>query len=233
MSWVVGIDGCRGGWIAAGQAVQGGEVRAVVEKRLKDILVEYPGFRFVCVDTPLGLTESGSRRCDELIRSELSERASSVFPAINRPLIQCRSKKEFWRKAKSLDNCRPSIMSPTLLPRTRELDELLDDELLRRKVWEVHPEWSFRKMNESSLSFSKKDQCGIKERRLLLHRAFGFDVAADVAFQVSGSRAEPDDILDSLAALWTCWRLAKHECVFLPPEPFPVDRCGRRMVIAG
>ena len=85
MARVVGVDGCRGGWVAV--ALPGPEV--VVCKTLRDVLAAYPDAACVAVDMPIGLpTEPGGRSSDREAKRRLGWASARVFPAPTRASLE-------------------------------------------------------------------------------------------------------------------------------------------------
>lgn len=232
MSWVVGIDGCRGGWIAAGQRERGGEVRFVRLRRLNDLEATFPDFRLAAIDMPIGLSESDRRAADVESRKFISPRGSSVFPSLIRPVLACSSYERGKDLSLALTGRAFSKQAWMLKERTIEVDALIDDLNVREKVWEVHPEVSFRLMAGRGLTLSKHCDEGIEFRKILLSSAFpsGWEHGRS---QFKKSEADDHDLLDSLAALWSAWRILEGDAEYFPPKPFQRDSQGRRMVIAG
>ncbi len=231
MSWVVGIDGCPRGWLAAGQALPGGPVKFAILSRLDQLDDFFPGWRMVGIDMPIGLGDDARRQADIEARRFVGPRASSVFPALIRPVLSCRSYDEGCNLSLLLAGFKFSKQVWMLKERIIEVDQFLDDSKNRERVFEVHPEVSFAVMNFGVMPYKKKSPEGQAHRELLLSQHFqgAYESARDV-FMVS--HAANDDILDSLAALWSAWRILEGRARFFPEEPIQYDSAGRRMVIA-
>src|SRR5262245_9293744 len=87
MTRVVGVDGCRGGWIAAALEPERGRWTALVLPDFAALLAAFPDAAAIAVDIPIGLPADGPRACDRLARARLGPRRSSVFPAPSRALL--------------------------------------------------------------------------------------------------------------------------------------------------
>ena len=85
---VVGVDGCRDGWIAVA-LTNGRFAGASTFSRFDALLTALDDAYVVGVDMPLGLVESGLRRCDLEIRERLGPRRSSLFVVPPRPALTC------------------------------------------------------------------------------------------------------------------------------------------------
>lgn len=232
MSWVVGVDGCKAGWIAAGQEDRGGEVRFRILTEIREIDLEFPGWQLAAVDMPIGLSENDRRAADVTARQFISPRGSSVFPSLLRPVLACSTYDQGKDLSLSLVGRAFSKQAWMLKPRTTEVDAFVDPVDVRAKVWEIHPEVSFRLLAGKGLAHGKHCTEGLEIRKALLTSEFpGAWERARAGFKKSV--LDDHDILDSLAALWSGWRISSDDAVFFPAKPFQHDSLGRRMVIAG
>jgi predicted RNase H-like nuclease len=76
---ILGVDGYKGGWIAASKADIGG-VNLRVIGNVRDLITSIP--TVLAIDIPIGLSDGKPRQCDPAARRLLGRRrASSVFPA--------------------------------------------------------------------------------------------------------------------------------------------------------
>jgi predicted RNase H-like nuclease len=200
---LLGVDGCRGGWVAAS------ERGARVYPTFAEIVAER--FELVLIDVPIGLLEAGPRSCDLQARTLLGARRSSVFPAPARRLLRAR---RYGRQC--------SIQLWNILHKIREVDEAMTPRLQRR-VREAHPEVSFALLNGAALRFAKKSADGEAERRRLLRPIFG-EIPA-----VPG--AARDDVLDAYALLWSARRARRGEARALGASE--QDERGLRCEIVG
>lgn len=231
--WIVGIDGCPGGWVAIGQrgAAASAEVRAIVSARLDDLLAGFDSLRLAGIDMPIGLSEGAPRRCDLAARERLGARRSSVFAAPLRPALAAATHAEASDLSRQASGLGISVQAWHLFPRVRELDTLLGAQAWRERLVEVHPELSFLAMNGGEpLPASKHRIEGIYRRRDLVTDAFGRAAIDSAVAQLAGTRVKDDDMLDAFAVLWSAWRWAEGRGVCLPPDP-PTDACGLPMRI--
>lgn len=233
--WMVGIDGCPGGWVAVAQLTEASakaRVRALVASRLDDLLARFEGVDLVGIDMPIGLPEGAARDCDRLARARLGARAASVFPAPLRPALLAASHSEASVLSRQAGGQGVSAQAWHLFPRVRELDDLLRS----RPEWcdrlvEVHPELSFLALNDGvALSASKHRIDGIYRRRALIAGAFGMAAIESAVAQLAGTRVKEDDMLDAFAVLWSARRWVNGSGETLPADP-PVDACGLPMRI--
>jgi predicted RNase H-like nuclease len=227
MAYVVGVDGCAGGWIAASR-----EAGGVISCRRVDTLEElFETTRpdVVGVDVPIGLLGQGARDCDVEARRLLGVRRSSVFPAPIRPILTATSHAEASRIRHGVEQKRVSIQAWAIVPKIVEVDRFLRADTVRNDiVREVHPEVSFFFLNgKQPMTLAKKNTAGRAERLSVLRPWCGKAVARGLAEREKlGCKA--DDIVDAFVALWTAERIACGAAISIPVKP-PLDVYGLRM----
>lgn len=230
---VVGVDGCRGGWLAVALRIAEGvsSVAVAVYPRFDELLAAYPDAEAVAVDMPIGLWESGRARlrpCDAVARRRLGKRAACVFVPPTRAML----------RAESYAPLRPqglSVQAYHLIPRIRELDALMTP-ALQARVWESHPELSFAAMAGTPLSVPKRTPEGQAVRLEWLQRAFGEEVAPvrgawnPLSPPFPRAVAAIDDLLDAWALAWSALRHLRGESELCLGEP-GYDARGLQMAI--
>jgi predicted RNase H-like nuclease len=205
---VAGIDGTRGGWVAV-----------VLEDGVfaEDLIIEPVESRFealasatvLAIDVPIGF---GPRAADSAARGYLKGSASTVFPTPPRDVLSVR-----FGPGLSV-----SAQAHALGPRILHVTELAASD---PRVREVHPEVSFRAMNDGQpLSYRKKAAGGALERIELLRRN---GIELDKLHEAA--RAPLDDVLDAAAAAWTAQRIALSHASTLPDPP--QTHSGRQLCI--
>lgn len=234
--FVAGVDGCRAGWIAVLIPASGppdGEVR--VAERFADVLDHPLAPSIVAVDMPIGLPERTGpkgRGPERAVRPLLGERQSSVFSVPSRRAVQ----KEDYREACAealVTSDPPRAVSQQcfhIFPKIREIDALMTP-ALEARVFEVHPELAFWRLNgEKPMSLPKTvrrdpSKPGIEQRRALLQH-YGF--APDFLRAVPRG-AGPDDLLDAAVSALIARRILAGEARPFPPAP---ERDSRGLRIA-
>ena len=237
--WLAGVDGCRAGWVVAFVRASDSEVRVRIVPRFADLLAAPEAPHVVAVDMPIGLPERagpGGRAAENAVRPLLGARQSSVFSVPSRAALAAADYREACRIALASSDPPRKVSKQLfmLAPKIRELDACLrDDAAAATRVFEVHPEVAFWRLNgERPLDEPKKvkGRCydpGLALRRRLLVAA-GF-----AAEQVNGAPpkgAGPDDVLDALA----CAAIARRIHAGLArafPNPPPRDAFGLPMAI--
>jgi predicted RNase H-like nuclease len=224
---VMGVDGFRGGWVGVQIEDQNGAGRSFETKTFssfKDVLVLDPFPDVIAIDIPIGLLDTactGGRECDRQARRLLGPpRSSSVFSPPVRPALGATD----YEQARRHGLTRQGF---GILPKVREVDEQMTPDLQKR-IFEVHPELSFREMKGRSMAHNKKGSQGRLDRiQALEDRLPGFS-RRNLDIRPAGVGA--DDLLDACAAAWTALRIAVCEAVRFPSDP-PRDQKGLRMEI--
>ncbi len=237
--WLAGVDGCRAGWIAAFVRVAGEEVRVRAVPRFADVLAAPEAPAIVAVDIPIGLPERigpDGRGPERAIRRLLGERQSAVFSVPPRAAIFAENFAAACAAALAASDPprKVSKQLQMIAPKIREVDAVLRaDPALAGRVYEVHPELAFWRLNgERALSEPKKVKgaChapGLALRRSLLIAA-GLPAAAVEARPPAGAAA--DDLLDALACAAIARRL--HAGTARPfPDPPGRDPFGLTVAI--
>jgi predicted RNase H-like nuclease len=229
---LVGVDGCKGAWVCV-FATPDATPAVCILPTARSVLARFPSPAIIAVDIPIGLTDADRRTCDVEARKRLrSPRASSVFPAPIRPILNCSSRHEASELHRRIDGRGFGAQAWGILPKIKEWDDALQSERSRRsEVFEVHPELCFWMLDgETPMRFSKRTEAGARERRRLLNVAFGRGVVTSVYGSASRRGAKDDDVLDALALLWTAGRIERGEARSLPAK-IETDRAGLPMAI--
>jgi len=237
--WLAGVDGCPGGWIVAFVRPAGVDVTVAVFPCFAGVLAATQKPAIVAVDMPVGLPEQagyGGRAAENEVRPLLGARQSSVFSVPARAAIYAADYDAACRAALAHSD-PPRKVSKQLFniaPKIREVDEALRaDPALVPRVYEVHPELAFWRLNGGCpLAEPKKVKSGCYEpglalRRRLLIAARLPDTAVNAA---PPKGAGPDDLIDALACAAIARRI--HAGIAQPfPDPPPRDSHGLPMAI--
>ena len=148
MAHIAGLDGCKKGWIALCQRLNESTIESRVVTGIEELFAAIDDLVVVAIDIPIGLTDSGPRACDVIARREIGPRASSVFPAPIRAVIEAPTYDDANRISRERQNRGISKQSFAICPKIRSIDEALrSNPAIRDRVYEVHPEVSFRAWN--------------------------------------------------------------------------------------
>ncbi len=232
MSHVVGVDGCRIGWVAATHDLATDQCQITVHPSFAELVTALSTAEVFAVDIPIGLSDRGSRPADQAARRFLGPRASSVFPAPCRAALAGTSYPDASARSFALTGKKLSKQTYFIIPKIREVDAALaSDPALATRVVEVHPEVSFATLNDDQpLTHAKKGTPGREERLALLPRRYQ---AAYGSAWPQWPRAEVahDDLLDALVAAWTARRILSGDARAFPPPPTVHDAMGLPMRI--
>ncbi|GAA3618767.1 DUF429 domain-containing protein [Marihabitans asiaticum] len=213
---VLGVDGCRAGWVGALLSPAAPRPRVLVAAQL-DSLVEMAREALtpavVGIDIPIGLPDSTTRLADQQARTALPGRSSCVFAAPSRAAIGRETYDEANAAHRSATGHGLSRQAWALAPKIREAESLVHAHPGLRVV-EVHPEVAFAQMTGAPIRARKKEDEGVSAR---------LDALASVGLAapsvLSGSGYGPDDVLDACAAAWTALRVAQGSAHSLPDPP--------------
>jgi predicted RNase H-like nuclease len=226
--WLVGVDGCPAGWLAAFVRPNGNDVSVRVVRRFSEILSAAEAPAIVAVDMPIGLPERvghGGRAAENAIRPLLGARQSSVFSVPARAAIYAADYRAACRLALAA-SAPPRQVSKQLFniaPKIRELDEVLRaDAEAARRTYEVHPELAFWHLNgRQALSQPKKLKSRPYELGLGLRR--GLLIAAGLAAEAVNAKppqgADADDLVDALACALVARRIYFGQAQSFPNPP--------------
>jgi predicted RNase H-like nuclease len=174
----LGVDGCRGGWLAVKIALDHSwEVQLL--KKFSQLWDYYPQASLVLVDIPIGLRQGSpspnsrerlERRCDQEARKLLGGRQSCVFRVPCRPAVYARTYDQALARNEKLTGKRLFNATWNIVPKIREVDEFLAAHReARALVREMHPELCFWSLNGCRpLQYSKATEAGYRERLELL-----------------------------------------------------------------
>jgi predicted RNase H-like nuclease len=226
---VVGVDGCNAGWVAAAWNTRKLSIDISVHATFSGLLSVFEHAKAIAVDIPIGLIEC-RRACDVEARAELTCRKSSVFPAPD-PRVVCMTDYGEARKRME-DLCGKSISAQAfgIYPKVCEVNKCMTPELQGRVI-EIHPELCFWAMgNGNEVCAAKRTIKGSQDRfeRLKKH----FDLPDDQWIKVENGIkcAQPDDVLDAVAAAWSARRWVNGSFGRFPAVP-EIDANGIRAEI--
>ncbi len=212
---VVGVDGCRAGWIAVIWTDVGAHCELL--SSFSKVLSVHPGI--IAVDMPIGLPPKHGRIAEHEARSILGARRSSVFSTVSRAAYAANT----WKEACEINliNSVPpkklSQQSFAIFKKVKEVDAAITP-ALQSRVREVHPEVIFYEMNDRQpLHFSKKKRDGASERVKLLERS-GFPWSTLGHPIYLKKNVADDDIIDACACAWSARRILEGTARYYPEK---------------
>ncbi len=250
---MVGLDGCRAGWIAISLWLRTNpdvsttsEVSHVEWSLLmgqEDLFDLLQNCHQAWIDVPIGLASSTDvdapkRACDLAVRDALGSKRSSIFTPPIREVLDFDSYHEAMERQYQLIGAKCSIQAWNLTPKIREMDALWERlEHAQDKIHEAHPEWQFlcwvKGASETPL-YSKKTKEGRSQRlSILTHQGFSQapKVFSSCITQTNRKDVQPDDVLDAMAIAWGSYQAVNGAGRSFPEGTPPRDAKGRPMTI--
>lgn len=221
---VVGIDGCRRGWIAV-TLDDAGCTHGYFVEQLTDLGDALEGAHGIAIDIPIGLPSTGRRQADAAARDFLGRRRNSVFHAPVRAAITAATHAEASAISRRITGYGISQQSFALAAKIREAEEWAASTAV--PIWEAHPEVSFAVMLGHPAEHPKSTWSGLRERLNALHDA-GI-VIDDIG--TAGAMAGADDVLDAAVAAWSAARLHRGDGISLPDPPETAPDTARPIAI--
>lgn len=210
-----GLDGCPDGWVVV--TLRDGALHDVeVVDRLDEVLDGDQRPAAIGVDMPIGLIDAPSRAADRAARRLLPGRASSVFNAPPRVVVDA------WAAGKVPDHATASQLARDhsgrgisqqawrLVPKIAEVDAAV---ARGAPLLEVHPELATAILVGEPLP-RKRSWAGMTTRRGLLAR-LGIELPERF---VGDTRCAPDDVLDAAIVAWVADGAAAGEVLLTVPD---------------
>jgi len=230
MAVIIGVDGCKAGWLCINKDIDTGFISSEVFSNAQLLLQQEQKPLIVAVDVPIGLSENERRLCDMQAKKLLGSRHITVFYAPIRPAIRANDHKKANDIQKKMSKHGLSIQSFCICRKIREFDEILSRQpTLQQRIKEVHPEICFWACNNNRpMLHKKKSKKGRAERHSIISEYFGEKTINDVRSKYLVKEVAHDDIYDAFIALWTADRIYRGEAKQIP-NPSPCDEKGIHM----
>ena len=224
----LGVDGCKGGWLAVKLALFNINWEVNLFRSFAQLWEKHSAAALILVDIPIGLRQGSStkdfferqeRRCDKEARKLLGPRRSCVFRVPCRPAVYSESYDQAIAKNEKLTGTRIFKATWNIVGKIREVDELLSSNPEARKsVREIHPELCFWSLNGCRpLQYPKRTEQGFRDRLKILQEIYPPSEEI-VKAKYSRQEVKRDDILDALSAAITA-KIGFDKLSCLPPQP--------------
>jgi len=228
----VGIDGTKGGWIAA--CVKAGVVEVKMFAAIDKLCEEYSDADSVIIDIPIGLPERKTDiRPDGELRKRLRGKASSVFTTPCRQAVYIEEKQDAKEMNVKVLGKSLSEQSLAICGKMKEVDEFLQkNEAWKNRLVESHPEFVFMVLNDGkSVAESKKIKEGYDARVAILRQhTQNIDQLLEELARQPGMKKRMDDILDAICLAVIGDLGMKHGFRTIPESP-ATDSRGLKMQI--
>ncbi len=215
---VIGIDGTSTGWVASIGSARNKVLSTIkFSEKLDRLLSKYPN-SIVVIDMPIELNKKNYlRECDVLAKKYLgSNFQSSVFIPPLKRVLQCSTYQEANKLSKEITGRGLSKQAWYL---KNKINEVRGVSKIYSKVYEGHPECSFKMLKKETLIAKKKSVLGIFERLDLLKKA-GLDPSSIRIEIEKNSKIKIDDVLDSMALFITASRIVEGNYLCLEKTKF-------------
>lgn len=198
----VGIDGCKGRWLAVALSDMGHEVKLF--DRIDQVCEYYKHADSILLDMPIGLSEHiQDIRPDSALRKKLKGKSSSVF---NTPCRQAVYEGDYINASTlnlGIVGSKLSRQSFAIMPKIREVDVFLQtNPEWKNRLLESHPEYCFANLNRGDPILENKHTAeGTAKRLAVLERYYPDSHAVVQLFNSSYPALvkRTDDLLDAFA----------------------------------
>lgn len=229
-SLCIGVDGCRGGWIAA--VIEQEEVRIEKYPDMDKLITQYPTFDNLLVDMVIGLPsnqEQYDNRPDSTARRLIAPRTSTIFAVPSRQAVYENAEEDQVRVNRQVLNKGLAKQTMAIIPKMREMDIFLTEHSKYKNVIkESHPEVCFARLNGAVVMTKKAEPDGLMERVQILSQYLPELSSGFVIRKAKELHCNADDIVDAicLAVTANLDLQGKAEAI---PENVMVDDNGLRM----
>lgn len=222
----IGIDACKGKWVAVYIDENGFEVEKF--NTINDICNHYPNCDSYIIDIPLGLPEDKSHlRPDLIIKNMLKKKGSSIFQVPCRQAVYANDKAvarelNIAALGKSL-----SEQSLGIAKAIRQVDEFLENNTQwKNRLLESHPEFCFSKLNNNQPILEDKISVEGQQKRIEVLRKYypQADQVIDKFLADVPYRKKIDDVIDALCLAVMGKIILKKGIKTVPEKPMMDSR---------
>ncbi|RMH28000.1 MAG: DUF429 domain-containing protein [Planctomycetota bacterium] len=229
-STVIGIDGCRAGWVVC-TLDRDGVATLRIEPDLARAVGSAPYADLALVDMPIGLVERGVRAADLAAKRLLRRWNARVFLTPARGVFDCDSYPDANARSRELTGKGLSKQMWHIMPKIRAVDaELARHPWLAGVIRECHPEICFWGLSGSVIAENKRTEAGAARRLAVLAQIVP-DAEAVVARAMKQSLRKEvarDDLIDAMVCAVTAAGVWDGSLRTLPEQP---ERDGRGLAM--
>lgn len=215
----IGVDGCKGGWIAA--IFQQGKLTVNKYSSFHGIVEDYPEFDEFLVDMVIGLPGSEKDiRPDTYARRIIRERTSTIFPAPCRQAVYALTVGDAYNENERVLGKKFTPLTVGILPKMQELDVFLQDKpQYKNIIRESHPEVCFARLAGRTVLTKKSEMDGMAERvKILLHYIPDLNLSK-IAVLAKSLKCNADDIVDAICLAVTANLATQGDIETIPESP--------------
>lgn len=222
-NYSIGIDGCKGGWIAA--SLEGSRLNIERFSSITEIMNDYPDTKSILIDMPVGLqSATAHKRPDTYARQIIRERASTVFPAPCRQAIYAETVSRAYEENERVLGKKFTPLTVGIIPKIREVDLFLqNNSYYKNRVLESHPEVCFAILNGRTLMSKKNEFDGMNERIFILQKYIPTLRVNNISDASKQFKCMMDDIIDAICLAVVGTFMAENKYYSIPPNPMPDD----------
>jgi predicted RNase H-like nuclease len=228
----VGIDGCKGKWIAVAISEESFEVDKFAT--ISDICEKYNKADTMIIDIPIGLPQSiADIRPDKIVRKRLGPKGSSIFDTPCRQAVYAEDKAA--ARANNIEVLGKSLseQSIAISKAIRQVDEFLNNNSeWKNRLLESHPEYCFMMLrNGKPVMENKKEKSGQGIRLEILRQLYPLvDKVIEKYLNDVPYRKKLDDVIDALCLAVIGKLSVENGLKSIPEEPME-DSSGIKMQI--
>ena len=217
----IGVDGCKGGWIAA--ILDHADFRVEKYDSIEALVNRYPKFDAFLIDMAIGLCDRANQlRPDKEAKAELKSKASSVFPVPCRQAVYETTEEKQKEANKCALGKSLAKQSIAIIPKIREVDKFLSTHPeYKNVILESHPELAFSRLSGQVLLSRKREFLGFSERSYILSEYLGEsnDLLKKLSSKVKELGCAMDDVADASCMAVTAAMKAHDMCETIPAKP--------------
>ena len=226
----IGIDGCKGKWVAVCLTEDKFEVNKF--NNIEEICEKYQNADSMIIDMPIGLPEEiNDIRPEATARKFLKGKTSSIFNTPCRQAVYAENYTKAIEENKRNLGVSLSPLSYGICSKIREIDEFLNNNPeWKNRLVEGHPEICFAKLNyDKAVLENKTKPDGQKKRLGILQKYYNnSDLVINKFLTEVPARKKIDDVIDALCLAITGVIGLKNGFKTIPETPME-DKRGIKM----
>lgn len=224
----IGVDGCKGGWIAA--IIDREELRVEKYQSMEQLVSRYPVFDEFLIDMVIGFPDNEKDfRPDTLARKIVAPRTSTIFAVPCRNAVYAETEREQILCNQMALGKSLAKQSMAIIPKMRELDNFLNErDVYKNVIKESHPEVCFARLNGSVVMSKKAEKEGMSERVHILKKYVPILSEAYILQKTKEYKCNADDIVDAICLAVTTNLNIQGKAETIPSRP-QKDRMGLEM----